>query len=165
MVKSIDFINLIPTSAKKGVATSATSNEMIDTENEIEKIARTLATAGEPRLTINWGEPEWIDGAWEIPLQMAVATLDAATLVDLFAEIGRRVAAQGVFNGSTQAGAPDDLAVLTAPEVGALLKVPLARVYEMQRRGEIGCIREGRSVRFRRSQVEEYLRKRSVSAR
>jgi excisionase family DNA binding protein len=55
--------------------------------------------------------------------------------------------------------------LLTANEVAALLGIPKARVYEMQRRGQIGCVRDGRTVRFGRNHVDAFIAARSVAAK
>jgi excisionase family DNA binding protein len=95
----------------------------------------------------------------------AVENLEAISIADLIAEILARVGATGGSAGSTGSDADDDLALLDAAGVAALLKIPVARVYELQRRRQIGSIRDGRTVRFSRGHVAEYQRKRSVSAR
>lgn len=51
--------------------------------------------------------------------------------------------------------APDDLQ--TAPEVARQLRVSRTFVYEETRAGRLPAIRLGRSVRYRRSDVQRYL--------
>lgn len=87
--------------------------------------------------------------------------LESVALQEWFAAMGQKLAdilAHGGFNGSSGAEAVDSLQVLDANDVADLLKVPVARVYELQRRKQIGCVRHGRSVRFTRAYVETYLR-------
>jgi excisionase family DNA binding protein len=91
-----------------------------------------------------------------------VALADAP-LADLVAEIGRRLAALAAPAASAGQDGVDDLRLLDAPGVAALLRVPTARVYELARRGEIGCTRDGKTVRFTRAQVGAFISSRSRS--
>jgi excisionase family DNA binding protein len=47
--------------------------------------------------------------------------------------------------------------VLVAGEVAELLKIPIPRVYELARQGQIPHVRIGRQVRFRQEAVEAWL--------
>jgi excisionase family DNA binding protein len=47
--------------------------------------------------------------------------------------------------------------VLVAAEVAELLKVPVPRVYELARQGQIPHVRIGRQVRFRQEAVEAWI--------
>lgn len=89
-----------------------------------------------------------------------IPTLKGATLADLFAEMGRRLAAQ-----VAPLQTADDLQLLDAPATAAILSMPVARVFELARRKQLGSVRDGRSVRFTRAQIAEYQRKRTIAAR
>lgn len=53
---------------------------------------------------------------------------------------------------------PDNLpAVLKVKELSQLLRIPLTRTYELIERGEIPCVRLGRSIRIPRSVVVRLL--------
>jgi|SRR5208282_4511396 len=94
--------------------------------------------------------------------------LSRADLADLLAEVGRRlavvteVAASASPKGHEAAG---DLQLLDAGEVSKLCRLPVARVYEMQRRGQIGSVRDGRTVRFTRGQVAAFVKARARAPR
>ncbi len=90
----------------------------------------------------------------------ANAHLKAVSFAALFAEIGSRIDAA---LGATQSA--DDLQLLDAPATAALLAMPVARVFELARRKELGSVRDGRSVRFRRADLAEYQRRHSIAAR
>jgi excisionase family DNA binding protein len=47
--------------------------------------------------------------------------------------------------------------VLLADEVAELLRVPVPRIYELARQGQIPHMRLGRQVRFRQEAVEAWL--------
>ena len=47
--------------------------------------------------------------------------------------------------------------VMTAAEVAALLRIPLSTVYELAHRGRIPGHRIGRTWRFIRREIEEWL--------
>ena len=47
--------------------------------------------------------------------------------------------------------------VMTAPEVGELLHLPVSTVYYLARRGDIPACRLGRAWRFVRPRIEELL--------
>lgn len=90
----------------------------------------------------------------------ANAHLKAVSFAALFAEIGARIdAALGT------AQPTDDLQLLDAPTTAALLSMPVARVFELARRKQLGSIRDGRSVRFTRAHIAEFQRKRTIAAR
>jgi excisionase family DNA binding protein len=48
--------------------------------------------------------------------------------------------------------------LLTAPQVAELIGMTTDFVYKLSRRGEIPCIRFGRSYRYRAESIEEWLR-------
>ncbi len=52
---------------------------------------------------------------------------------------------------------PDPLQLLTADEAAAILKLGLSTVTKMARCGELRCVRFGRSVRFRRGDLEAII--------
>lgn len=47
--------------------------------------------------------------------------------------------------------------LLTAPEVGELLRIPASTVYELARRGSLPCMHIGRAVRFCQPDLELFL--------
>jgi excisionase family DNA binding protein len=47
--------------------------------------------------------------------------------------------------------------LLTAPEVGELLALPVDHVYALARKGQIPHLRFGRTLRFRREAIENWL--------
>lgn len=47
--------------------------------------------------------------------------------------------------------------LLTPPQAGRLLTIPTSTVYDLARRGILPCIPIGRSIRFSRADLEEYL--------
>jgi excisionase family DNA binding protein len=104
------------------------------------------------------------DGVMHMLTADDVALADAP-LADLVAEIGRRLAALAAPKGSAGQDGVDDLHLLDAPRVADLLGVPTARVYELARRGEIGCTRDGKTVRFTRAHVGAFISSRSVAAK
>lgn len=55
--------------------------------------------------------------------------------------------------------------LLTAAEVGEILRVPASWVYEQARRGAIPAVRLGRYVRFDEAEVEAWLRERRDGGR
>jgi len=63
------------------------------------------------------------------------------------------------------------VALLDADEVAAILKIPKSGVYEAARRGTLGSVRVsagsrgGRSVRFTRAHVDQFIKARSRPAR
>jgi excisionase family DNA binding protein len=64
-------------------------------------------------------------------------------------------------NGSSDASARRQLTredVMTAGEVGALLRLASSSVYDLARRGAIPGHRVGRAWRFIRQEIEEWLR-------
>ena len=89
-------------------------------------------------------------------LDQVAINLETVTLPDLLAELGRRLAMVG--GAAAKDADTDDLQLLDAHDVSGLLKIPVARVYEMQRRGEIGSVGAGRTVRFSRADVAAYLK-------
>jgi excisionase family DNA binding protein len=73
-----------------------------------------------------------------------------------------------VYHNSTSARPSDQLAlrvhpltrtdVLTAREVGDLLRIPRSTVYDLARRGVLPAHRVGRAWRFLREEIEAWLR-------
>lgn len=47
---------------------------------------------------------------------------------------------------------------IKASELAAHLRIPVQMIYRKTRRGEIPCYRIGRSLRYKRSEVEEAMR-------
>jgi|GEM_PF-3630536 len=97
-----------------------------------------------------------------------MAELTDSTWAEILAELARRdaiVRAAGDSNGSPGANGDADPQLLTAGDVAATLKVPLAHVYELRRLGRLGCVRDGRAVRFTRAQVDAFVASRSVAAK
>ena len=104
------------------------------------------------------------DGVMHMLTADAIALADVS-LPDLVAEIGRRLAALAAPAASGGRDGGDGLHLLDAPGVAALLGVPKARVYELARRGKIGCVREGESVKFTKAQVAAFISAGSVAAK
>lgn len=52
----------------------------------------------------------------------------------------------------------EDLQLLTADETASLLHVSVGHLRNLKRRGLLGAVHVGRCVRYRRTEVEAYLR-------
>jgi hypothetical protein len=105
---------------------------------------------------------------------LEMAELSESSLVEIYGELTRRdgiVGAAAAPKGFSGAPADGDPQLLAAPDVAALLAIPVAAVYEAARRGEIGSVRasaksrSGRSVRFTRQHVADFISARSVAAK
>ena len=100
---------------------------------------------------------------------LRMASIDDDDPVAVFAAVVKHVgpflAQAGLSAASSATGAGDDLTLLDAKAVGALLGVDAGEVYRLARVGELGYFGKGRARRFTRAQVREYIEKRSVGAR
>ena len=52
---------------------------------------------------------------------------------------------------------------LTTEELAAFLKVPKLTVYKWVSQRKIPCVKVGKHLRFKRSEIEEWLKERRVS--
>ena len=97
-----------------------------------------------------------------------IAELDRAGLAALLLRIkaceGAVLARLVGGDGSKGHEAAGDLQLLGAGDVAKLCKIPVARVYELARRKQIGSVCDGRTVRFTRAQVEAFIASRSEAA-
>jgi excisionase family DNA binding protein len=67
-----------------------------------------------------------------------------------------------MFEGRLNAVIGDDEVLLTADEVARPLKVSAAFVRILAARGELGCVRLGRAVRFKPADVRAFIEANSV---
>ena len=103
-----------------------------------------------------------------IPDPAAIATCPPEQLPGLMVRLSALlalVAARLAAEPATVAP-PADVGLLDAKDAAALLKVPVAAVYEAARRGMLGCVRTGnRGRRFTRQHVADFVKARSQAAR
>ena len=53
--------------------------------------------------------------------------------------------------------AEEEKLLLTGPEAASLLNIGKSTIYSMAARGEIACLRLGRTVRFRRCDLDAFI--------
>jgi len=102
------------------------------------------------------------DGVMHMLTADDVALADVP-LADLVAEIGRRLAALAAPAASAGVTADGGPQLLTAEDVAPMLKVPVPRVYELRRLGKLGFVRDGKTVRFTRQHVADFIASGSVA--